>query len=122
LEKWNPKLQTSFFEELGKDWYVYDVHGRLFTFLFNEDPFEPLMRRGWMTIRRDFKLKGHNFIYLRYFRNNTFLVEVLSGTTPLCFPTWHSKSIGFRRAAAFRVSLTHDPCQQEELVEYLYCF
>jgi hypothetical protein len=41
-----PEFANHFFEELGKEWYVYDIHGRLFRLLFNQDPYEPLMTRG----------------------------------------------------------------------------
>ncbi|KAK2371573.1 hypothetical protein QL285_084500 [Trifolium repens] len=47
--------------------------------------------------------------------NQFQIIPTMEEINPSKFPTWHSKSRGFRKAVAFEMKITDDP----ELISYL---
>lgn len=59
---------------------------------------------------------GRHYIFLSYQGHSAFHIDYLRYEIfPLSFPTWHSESLGQRKAVAYTMTLTEDPTQALEI-------
>lgn len=119
-----PSFFREFHHELGHTWVLYDNKGVRLTVECNHDPDFPLLTYGWVNFRQVHNLNGHHNIFFKYLGTSIstgrsiFVVDISDKETQTSvFPSWHSKSLGFRRAVVFHKTLTNADLTTE-LVEY----
>ncbi|KAK2359072.1 DNA helicase [Trifolium repens] len=116
-----PQFYEEFKAELGRIWGLYDQHGFQHAVEFNDDDDIPRITNGWGFLRDHYKFTGHHQILFKYLGRNRSqinqfqIIPTMTPTNPSKFPTWHTSSVGLRKAVAFEMKITEDP----DVVSYL---
>jgi hypothetical protein len=100
----DPFFITSFFEELGYQWEIYDGNGICNNVQFNASAAKPLLTTGWDTLTTYYSWTGYRKLYLYYYGQNKFfmLIDNNSNYERLSFfPPFHSLSTSLQHYRSF---------------------
>jgi hypothetical protein len=91
----DPYFIAAFYEQLGKEWEIYDPKGVPHNVEFNRSITKPLITIGWDSLRTFYRWPGNQKLSFFYYGRNKFLMIVSDHSRfviPTHFPSFHTMS------------------------------